>query len=78
MPAGIKPPTYLVLLESSQHSHLLINCQGVEFSVRRTIVCSQSTMLERAANGYLRKQKERRVKLTAERPHILSRILACV
>jgi hypothetical protein len=51
---GIKPPSDFALLESGQYSYFVIECERVEFNVHRTIICCQSTMLERAANGYFK------------------------
>ncbi|EXJ61728.1 hypothetical protein A1O7_02157 [Cladophialophora yegresii CBS 114405] len=75
MASEIKPLSYLTLLKSGQYSDFVIECQGVEFKVHRAIVCPQSTMLERAANGDFREAKEGRIKMTEDDPRILSRVL---
>jgi hypothetical protein len=38
----------------ASYSYVVIKCEGVEFNIHLTIICSQSTMLERAANGYFK------------------------
>lgn len=58
----IKSPNFLaLLLESGDYFDFTIKCQGVEFKVHRAVVCAQSTMLKKAADGpfkvsYLRTQ----------------------
>ncbi|ETI19646.1 hypothetical protein G647_08658 [Cladophialophora carrionii CBS 160.54] len=74
MAAALKQLSYLALLDSGQNSDFVNECHGAEFKVHQAIFCSQSTMLERAADGNFREAREGRIRQTEEDPRILSRV----
>ncbi|EXJ80811.1 hypothetical protein A1O3_07095 [Capronia epimyces CBS 606.96] len=73
--ALIKPAAYLQLLETGKYSDLVIDCQGVEFNVHRTVVCPQSAMLDAACSGKFEEAHTGRIKFPEQHPYIMARAI---
>ncbi|KAG9780211.1 hypothetical protein KCU88_g3777, partial [Aureobasidium melanogenum] len=73
--AHIKPAVYLGLLKSGKFSDLIIDCEGFEFNVHRTVVCPQSPMLDAACSGLFEEAFSGQVKFPEQRPAIMARTI---
>lgn len=89
--AGVSPGLYLELLTTGKYSDFIIDCQGYEFRVHRSVVCTASWVLDKACDGSFRvrlfallrydvltavqEANEGRINLSEDDPAILARVI---
>ncbi|KAL2443656.1 hypothetical protein ABEF95_009494 [Exophiala dermatitidis] len=73
--AHIEPAVYVGLLESGKYSDLIIDCREFAFNVHRTVVCSQSPMLDAACSGQFEEASSGRIKFPELHPAIIARAI---